>query len=186
MASPIGNEASLGLGDSSFETLPQPPIDGVRIVGLIDTTRLQVYKIPEHDIHLKIGDEIPAEIEPVAPIIRLAWARHPHAQGRFKVFLERNRFQTDDEDPFLGQTAGSTRSEKGFAHLDEEGTINVSDCHTTVFYPTKEDGQPDLVHPWQPLPGQIVEFDANVWHSPEYNLKEDGVRNIAMVTIPNE
>lgn len=154
---------------------------------MIDVAKLQNYKRLgwNENNSLGIGDDLPSSIEPISEVIKLAWDRHPDVIGRFRLYTERMHFKAGDRDPFsveLGDSA--VMSMNGLAHMDPEATINVSDVHPTVFYPKDKYGQPDMSRGWQPQPGQIVEFGADVWHSPEYDIPDSGVRNIVIVAIP--
>jgi len=176
-----------GSGSVPFEALATP-IEGVRIVGKIAIDNLRAFATPAEEnsgFSLRLGETIPPNLEPIKDMLHLAWALHPDKNDAFSVFVYRLAFRAGDEDPFDGKSPLDS-SRNGLAHKDLFRIIIASDIHPTVFYPTGDDGQPEMDKAWQANPGQIVEFDKSVWHSPEYDITDTGVRSIVLISVPNE
>ena len=103
------------------------------------------------------------------------------------VSVTKTHFDPQTDDPFYARMLADMMDEAPAdpVHRDEESLFTrlACDSNPTIFYPTKENGQADMSQAWQPMPGEVVEFTNQVWHSPPLIVEGSGLRTLLTLRI---
>lgn len=150
--------------ENTAETIEQPNIDGLRIVGRIDPRMLT---------------ELPENTESSA---LLAMISGSDPTENFDASMTRTSYGKNSTDPFgaakLNRIIGGHSSGKAHKDLGFKTIRVVSDSDGTIFYPSDSNGEPIFGQPYQAEPGVIVEFGSTVWHSAPYVATGNGTRTL--------
>lgn len=170
-----------------IEALSQSPIEGVRVVGALSPAVISLLPdYGEQDVFHSAAD-LPETLLPIKDLLVSTASGVGIELGDLSVAVDKIKFDEEDDDPFDARKLASTfgGDSQGISHMDvgERLILLACDSNPTVFYPKDSEGRPIIDEPWQPQPGEVVEFDGTVWHGPPLEAEGSGVRTLLTVRL---